>query len=158
MPSITLDALKKEQVTETYLYRDVQFDIADNNNITDVGLFAPGSTTDIDISYDEAAIKNSLINLFSTMPGQKILNPGYGLNLSQFLFIPASETMARMIGNRILEGVEQFEPRVTVENVNVVVDEDAAEYTIDLTLKIPRLSNSSVKFTGILQQPGFSFL
>ena len=92
------------------------------------------------------------------MPGQKLLNPDYGLNISQFLFIPASETMARMIGNRILEGVEHYEPRVTVDNVNVIVDEDTAEYTIDLTLKIPKLSNTSVKFTGILKQPGFSFL
>ena len=158
MPSITLEDLNKEQVTETYLYRDLQLDIVNDNVLLDKGLYREPTTTDIDISYDEGAIKNSLTNLFSTMPGQKLLNPDYGLNISQFLFIPASETMARMIGNRILEGVEHYEPRVTVDNVNVIVDEDTAEYTIDLTLKIPKLSNTSVKFTGILKQPGFSFL
>ena len=158
MPTINLDFLKRPQVEQTYLYRDLTLDIKDNSNLSDVGLFAEPTTTDIEASYDEAAIKNSLLNLFSTMPGQKMLNPDFGLNLSQFLFTPATQAMARMIGNRILEGIERYEPRVSVTNVNVAVFEEQSEYEIDLALKIPKLSNSSVSFAGILKQPGFSFV
>ena len=158
MPIINLDGLKREQVEDTYLYRDIQLDISDNNIQPDVGLFRPTTTTDIALSTDEAAIKNSLINIFSTMPGQKLLNPDFGLNLAQFLFQPVSPTMAFMIGNRILEGLQRYEPRVTVDNVNVFPDEEQSSYEIDLTLKIPKLSNSSMSFAGILKQPGFSSL
>ena len=158
MPTINLDGLKREQVEDTYLYRDIQLDISDNNIQPDVGLFRPTTTTDIALSTDEAAIKNSLINIFSTMPGQKLLNPDFGLNLAQFLFQPVSPTMAFMIGNRILEGLQRYEPRVTVDNVNVFPDEEQSSYEIDLTLKIPKLSNSSMSFAGILKQPGFSSL
>ena len=158
MPIINLDGLKREQAEDTYLYRDIQLDISDNNIQPDVGLFRPTTTTDIALSTDEAAIKNSLINIFSTMPGQKLLNPDFGLNLAQFLFQPVSPTMAFMIGNRILEGLQRYEPRVTVDNVNVFPDEEQSSYEIDLTLKIPKLSNSSMSFAGILKQPGFSSL
>jgi len=157
MPTINLDILNKTDQIEDSLYRDVRLDFKDNDNLTSKGLYAESSTTDIEASYDEAAIKNSLMNLFSTMPGQKLLNPDYGLNISQFLFTAVSSTMARMIGNRIVEGIESYEPRVTVENVNVFPDEDNSLYQIELSIKIPALSNRKVSFTGLLNQPGFSF-
>ena len=157
MPIITLDTFNKQQVENKQLYRDVHLDLKENNILPKEGLFREPTSTDIEHDYDEAAIKNSLRNLFTTMPGQKLLNPDYGLNLAQFLFIPASQTMARMIGNKILEGIETYEQRVKLENVNVKVNEDLGEYKIDMTIKIPKLGNSAVKFTGILAQPGFSF-
>lgn len=157
MPAINLDILNKTGENESSFYRDVTLGFKNNDNLTSVGLYANPTSTDIEASYDEAAIKNSLTNLFSTMPGQKLLNPDFGLNLSQFLFAPVSVTMARMIGNRIVEGIERYEPRVTVENVNVYPDPDEASYQIELSIKIPTLSNRNVSFTGMLQQPGFSF-
>lgn len=158
MPAINLDFLNKQAQVEQYLYRDIQLELKDNDNLSSRGLYAEPSTTDLVASYDEAAIKNSLMNLFSTMPGQKLLTPDYGLNLSQFLFVPVSKTMARMIGNRILEGIQTYEPRVTVVNVNVFANEDASRYDIELSIKIPALSNQNVSFAGILTQPGFTFV
>lgn len=157
MPTLNLDFLNKEQ-EESSVYRDVRLDFKNNDNLSTKGLFAPTTSTDIEASYDESAIKNSLTNLFSTMPGQKLLNPDYGLNLAQFLFAPVSVTMARMIGSRILEGIETYEPRVTVENVNVYPDPDESSYQVELSIKIPALSNRNVSFTGLLTQPGFSMI
>ena len=157
MPAINLDILNKTDQPETSYYRDIRLNFKNNDNLTSKGLYTEPTTTDVEASLDEAAIKNSLMNLFSTMPGQKFLNPDYGLNLAQFLFAPVSVTMARMIGNRILEGIETYEPRVTVENVNVYPDQDESTYHVELSIKIPALSNSNVSFTGLLAQPGFSF-
>ena len=158
MPTINLDFLKKQQVEQTHLYSDLALDLKNNSNLPQAGLFRESTTTDIEASYDEGAIKNSLQNLFTTMPGQKLLNPDYGLNLAQFLFMPATQSMARMIGARVLEGIEKYEPRVSVINVNVKVFEDESEYQIELALKIPKISDSTVSFAGILKQPGFSFV
>jgi phage baseplate assembly protein W len=155
MPTITLDSFSKTRTAESYTYTDLHLDLKENNILTGKGLYREPTSVDIEHDYDEAAIKNSLKNLFTTMPGQKLLNPDYGLNLAQFLFAPASTTMARMIGSRIVEGIEKYENRVSVVNVNVTVNEDLAEYKIDMTLRIPTLSNPSVVFTGILSQSGF---
>ena len=157
MAPINLDILNKTTESEKSFYRDIQLDIEDNDNLPVKGLYNDTMTTDIETSYDEAAIKNSLVNLFSTMPGQKLLNPDYGLNLNQFLFIPISVTMARMIGTKILEGIETYEPRINVSNVNVHPDEDESTYYIELTIKIPSLSNRNISFAGILSQSGINF-
>ena len=55
--------------------------------------------------YDLGAIKNSIKNIFVTFPGQKLLNPTFGLNLMQFLFLPISEVTANLIGQRIVNGI-----------------------------------------------------
>ena len=158
MPTINLNFLKKQQEDKAHLYTDLALDLKNNSNLPQAGLFRESTSTDIEVSHDEAAIKNSLQNLFTTMPGQKLLNPDYGLNLAQFLFMPATTSMARMIGSRLLEGIEKYEPRVSVINVNVRVFEEQSEYQIDLALKIPKISDSTVSFSGILKQPGFSFV
>jgi phage baseplate assembly protein W len=157
MPSIKLDNLTTTREPADHLYKDLSLDLEEETILTG-SLYREKVITDIKSSIDEAAIKNSLSNLFTTMPGQKLLNPDYGLSINQFLFQPLTEDVAEEIGNRILTGIETYEPRVLVKNVNVNLDTVQSQYDIYLTLVIPALSNSTVKFTGILQQPGFEML
>mgnify|MGYP003970871643 CR=1 FL=1 len=157
MPTIKLDNLTTVDNPAEFLFKDLSLDLEENAILTTT-LYRDKTVTDIKASVDEGAIKNSLVNLFTTMPGQKLLNPDYGLSINQFLFLPLTEDTAEEIGHRILKGIETYEPRVTVKNINVNLDVDQSQYQIYLTLTIPALSNSTVKFTGILQQPGFSML
>lgn len=158
MATIKLTSLNKQQISNKYLHRDIALDIRNNNILPERGLYRESTTNDVQASNDEAAIKNSLSNLFNTMPGQKLLNPEYGLNLAQFLFAPVSEPVARSIGEKILDGLRQFEPRVSIININVDPQDNQNQYSIDLALKIPSLSNTSFSISGILKQPGFTFL
>jgi len=145
-----------------YIYRDLHLDIELDesttgesklsNNIIDQTRYK-----DIKKSVNELAIKNSLVNLFNTYPGQKLLNPEYGLNLRQFLFTPVSKIIARQIGETILRGINLYEPRVIVKNIDVVSKPDDQEYEITLTLAIPRLSEVPVSFTGLLSESNFNF-
>jgi phage baseplate assembly protein W len=129
----------------TYQYADLQLD------------FSNPVERDIKADYDEAAIRNSIVNLFNTIPGQNLLNPEYGLNLVQFLFTPASDLNARLIGEKILKQIGIFEPRVTVKNVNVDVDIDNQTYTITLSILILPL-NKSINITGLLDREGYTLL
>ena len=155
MPSIKLDNLGHRDTGQTITYKDLKLDLEAENILTDT-LFRKETVVDIAASTDEGAIKNSLINLFTTMPGQKLLDPAYGLNINQFLFGPLSEDTAEEIGEAIFNGVSFYEPRVTVENVNVNVNDLDQQYEILISLRIPTLSNTTVEFTGILGQTGFN--
>lgn len=108
---------------------------------TDLHLDIQGSPTsftrDIKVDNDLQAIKNSLSNLFSTVPGQKLLDPTYGLNLLQFLFEPVTKTVGTMIGQTILNGIQKYEPRVTILQISVDGDPDQNQYNITLGLQIP---------------------
>jgi phage baseplate assembly protein W len=112
---------------------------------------------DVSVDYDLAAINNSIVNLFNTMPGQNLLNPDYGLNLLQYLFEPASDVIAQLIGDRIFKGIKVYEPRVTISGINVEVNIDEQMYTVTLSMVIPSL-NSNISITGALTKNGFNLL
>jgi len=140
--------------TFTDLKLDIEFDYTRNNEFQ-----KRKEVRDLILNYDYGAVRNSIFNLFNTLPGQKILNPLFGLNLVQYLFQPLDEVTANLIGNKILEGITTFEPRVNIENINVVVDEPNAQYIITLVLSIPTIkTGTSFNISGILSNSGFNFV
>lgn len=91
------------------------------------------------------------------MPGQKILNPVFGINLMGYLFMGISSENARLIGETILLGITKFEPRVEVDNINVYTDFENQEYLIELLLSVPSLNITGLPIKGILAESGYYF-
>jgi phage baseplate assembly protein W len=107
----------KQVQKSTPVYVDVHFDLQSEKSI---GLgYNPANSNDILVDTDIQAVKNSIRNIFSTIPGQKILNPIFGASLEQFLFEPVTQLGANAIGNTILDAINKFEPRVNVLKVYV---------------------------------------
>lgn len=114
-------------------------------------------TNDIECLYDLNAIKKSIFNAFNTTPGQKLLNPYYGLNLSKYLFKPVSEDTGKQISDTIFVGLPQHEPRVKVINVKVVGDPEANQYDISFVIVFPNLNNNNrTTIRGILNRDTFN--
>lgn len=157
MASIKVQSLRKPVDTyQGFTYSDIKMDLAfdyTRNN----ELLKNKEIKDSVNSLDYDAIRNSIYNLFTTVPGQKILNPVFGLNLAQYLFEPVSQNNGYLIGQEIVEGINRFEPRINVDNVNVVVNQDQQEYSITLTISVPRIANSSFRLIGTLSNSGFYF-
>jgi phage baseplate assembly protein W len=112
---------------------------------------------DIVADRDINAIKNSLFNIFTTIPGQKILNPIFGLNLMYFLFSGISTENGKILGETILKGITKFEPRVSVDYINVLTDIENQQYTIDLFISVPTLNIKGISLKGTLAESGFYF-
>jgi phage baseplate assembly protein W len=138
-------------------YRDLYLDLSENTRPSTKTLFSKSTQTDLHASVDEGAVVNSLSNLFNTVPGQKILNPAFGINLTQWLFEPVNEFTAREIGEAIQNGITRFEPRVRLNQVSVISDPENNQYIIKLAILIPSL-NISKTYDAALGQYGFDFL
>jgi phage baseplate assembly protein W len=138
------------------LYKDLLLDVKIDYT-RNTQLLKRREVKDIQISEDISAIKNSLFNLFTTMPGQKILNPVYGLNLTQYLFVQATRQQGRVIGETILKGVSKYEPRITMRKLNVEVDEDNNQYNIFMLIDVPTLNITGVSLKGVLSDSGYYF-
>ena len=153
MASITFSNLKSKTNLDVLkpTYTDLHLDITGTPN---------NGIKDIQVDTDIRAIKNSLSNLFTTMPGQKLLNPAYGLNLMQFLFDPISKVTANLIGQSILRGIKQFEPRIEVVKVRVLGNIDENTYNITLIIRLPDLPNADpITLNSILSQNStFTFI
>ena len=138
------------------LYRDLKLDLK-LNYTENTQLLKKRERKDIQVQEDIGAIKNSLFNLFTTMPGQKILNPTYGLNLLQYLFVPVSTSQAQIIGESILTGVRRFEPRVLLLGVNVETDYDNNQYNVFMSISVPSLNIELISLKGVLSESGYYF-
>jgi hypothetical protein len=138
----SLEKLANSYTQQQHIYQDLTLDIAQNKIVTR-GFPFPVPGKDIEVSLDYAAIRNSLTNLFNTIPGQRFLFPDYGLDLRQFLFLPITRSTARLIGDRIHESVSNYEPRVNIINVNVQSDPDNNKYNISLIMSFPTLNTTN---------------
>ncbi len=109
MATIKFDSLSKPIVSTKHqgVFSDIHLDIVRDTQATN-GYNSKNSLPDVKLDYDLDAIKNSLVNLFNTVPGQNLMIPEFGLNLNQFLFRPISDIDARFIGNTILNGVNTY--------------------------------------------------
>ena len=138
------------------LFNDLRLDL-ETNYTKNTQLLKKKEIKKIQNSENIDAIKNSIFNLFTTMPGQKILNPIYGLNLQQFIFTGLSELNGKLMAETILKGINKYEPRVKVKNVNVEVDYDNNQYNIYLLLNVPALNNTVISLKGTLSESGYYF-
>ena len=68
---------------------------------------------------EEEDIRESLTILLSTMPGERIMQPAYGCRLKAMLFESVNESTVTEIKDVIERAVLFFEPRITLENINV---------------------------------------
>jgi phage baseplate assembly protein W len=155
MANITIRSLaQKPKTNRGYTYSDLKldltFDYLNNNE-----LLKKKQIKDSVNSLDYDAIKNSLISMFTTIPGQKILNPFFGLNLVKYLFEPVSEAIATSIASDITSGIATYEPRVKVKNLLVGYSNENQYYQISIELAIPQINNQSFKLVGTLSNSGF---
>lgn len=153
-----LEEVAKTYTQQNFLFKDLFLDLTKTNSVKP-GTLLPIPGTDIKASFDLAAIRNSLQNLFNTLPGQRFLFPEYGLNIYQFLFLPITEETGSVIAERILKTIERFETRVNVERINVRAEPDQSSYYITLVLTIPIFQQQTTIETQLnIKTQSFIFL
>ena len=158
---IRLDILKDRKNADAYRkfsYADLKLDLDLSSHIPSTPVGVSKNAVDFRLSYDENAIFNSIRNIFNTKKGQKILNLIFGLDLEVFLFDNISRENADIIGKTIYEELPIYEPRITVDSVNVIARPDDNEYEISITIIIPLLDNKAASATGILTEGTFNYI
>jgi len=157
MGKIVLNNLpQSEMKNNSYFYADLHMDLEENYGINSE-LHRKREINDFKVDYDIDAIKNSLRNLFTTAPGDKILNPEYGLDFRKFLFIPATRDIGELLRNEIYTQISRFEPRVKVTNVHIIILEDVNEFDIHIYYNIPALNIHNISMFGSLANSGYIF-
>lgn len=159
MATVNLNSLFKKPVNPNsaikYVYQD--FNIMSMETLYTNNIGAKKVKTDLNVSYDMQAVKNSIANLLSTKKSEKILNPEFGLRLEDYLFEPITETTATAIANEILTAITVFEPRVQVVELQVIPYPDQYQYVINLALRVPTLKQS-LSLQGAIQSDAVTIL
>jgi Bacteriophage baseplate protein W len=80
----------------------------------------------IDTVADDEAVRQSLLMLISTRPGERVMRPEYGCDLHRLVFSPNDDTTAGLAIHFVRQAVERWEPRVEILRVDANRDPDEA--------------------------------
>jgi phage baseplate assembly protein W len=74
----------------------------------------------------DAAIRQSLLLLLSTIPGERVMRPDYGCPLHRLVFSPADATTAGLAIHYVRQAIRRFEPRVEILALSAAPGQAAA--------------------------------
>lgn len=93
---------------------------------------------------EESDIRESLFILLSTKPGERIMHPEYGCNLRSLVFEVINETTLTQIKKAIEKAILYFEPRITLEQIEIeVTDQLEGKVNINLLYTIRKTNTRS---------------
>jgi phage baseplate assembly protein W len=64
-------------------------------------------------------VASSLEILLSTIPGERVMQPRYGCNLSELLFENLDTRLKTLIADKVESSILYYEPRVTLDSVTI---------------------------------------
>ncbi|URC15357.1 baseplate wedge subunit and lysozyme [Paraglaciecola Antarctic GD virus 1] len=91
---------------------------------------------DVIQDIDDFAIRNSMKSLIMTSKGERPFLPLIGCNVKSFLFENASGSTPYAIARSVREVLQNFEPRVIVDKVDVEDDPERNKISIRIFYRI----------------------
>lgn len=82
--------------------------------------FIGGSQKVVSRQEDERLVKNDLLQLLLTAPGERVMMPDFGSPIRRFLFDPLTEEDAAILEAGIKDAIEKYEPRVNATQVLIL--------------------------------------
>ena len=70
------------------------------------------------------SVRQAILLLLTTIPGERVMRPDYGCDLHQLVFSPNDETTAGLAIYYVRRALDQFEPRAEVVRVDAAADPD----------------------------------
>ena len=85
---------------------------------------------------NENAIARSLRNIVFTTPGEKFFNESFGSRITESLFENIDEITATIIVDEIRQSIDNYEPRVEVDDVKAFPNYDNNSFDVTITYDV----------------------
>jgi phage baseplate assembly protein W len=96
------------------------------------------------------AVRQAILLLLSTAPGERVMRPEYGCDLQRLVFSPNDDTTAGLAIHYVRQALERWEPRIELLDLDAARDPARPEMlNISLTYR--------VRATQRAEQLAFSF-
>jgi phage baseplate assembly protein W len=70
----------------------------------------------------EEDIRQAILIIIQTNPGERVMRPDFGTGLNAFVFEPVNPTTMAQVKTRVEDALINWEPRIDVEEVKVTSD------------------------------------
>jgi phage baseplate assembly protein W len=80
----------------------------------------------ISLTRGAADLDSSVRLVLLTAPGERLMRPEFGCRIHELVFEPINANTLGLMRHAVREALVRWEPRVTVEDIDVVVDPEAS--------------------------------
>ena len=154
LDNLKLTSSEEKSLESGYLYKDVKLDLK-STRFGKPQLYSEQTLKDLDELQDGQAVINSVKNILTTTPGQKLLNPTFGLDFRSYLFEPVNTTTSYFLAQFIYSNLGVQEPRVSLEGISIESIEDQNQYNIEIKYSIPKLDINDLSLNATLNKDGY---
>jgi phage baseplate assembly protein W len=93
----------------------------------------------------DESIRQAILLLLSTTPGERVMRPAYGSRLHRLVFAPNDDTTAGLAIHYVRQALQRWEPRVDVLDVDARADPDLSwRLNIELRYRVRASLNTGV--------------
>jgi phage baseplate assembly protein W len=108
-------------------------------------------TNDLIALKNENAIARSVRNIVFTLPGEKFFNENFGSRISRSLFENLDDSSALVIKDEIENSIRNYEPRVSLIDVQVNPDFDNNAFDVIIIYRIVGIDVPAQQLQFVLQ-------
>ena len=87
----------------------------------------------LDWASGAALVRQSILLILDTEPGERVMRPGFGCGLRRFLMEPNTPGTRAAIAREVEASLRMWEPRIEVRSVDVVTTEDPATVLVSVS-------------------------
>lgn len=96
-----------------------------------------------------ASVRQAILMLLSTRPGERVMRPTYGCHLHRLVFSPNDDTTAGLAIHYVRQAIERWEPRIDVLHLDATRSDDqgmpglleiSLDYRVRATVQTERLA------------------
>jgi phage baseplate assembly protein W len=83
-----------------------------------------GLHSELGMVEEAASVRQAILLLLSTAPGERVMRPGYGCDLRRLLFMQNDNTTAGLAIHTVRQALLRWEPRIEIEHIDAGPDPD----------------------------------
>lgn len=85
---------------------------------------------------ERRSIRQGLLLLLTTRPGDRLLRPDYGSDLSRLVFAPNDDNTAGLAIHYVTRAVRRWEPRIEIADCDAGADAERSSLVVTLTYRL----------------------
>jgi len=119
-----------------WLFNGAGFGALATDDGAPVGL-SVGLSGRIDMVEGDDAVRQAIIMLLTTIPGERVVRPDYGCPLHRLMFAPNDATTAGLAIHYVRQAILRFEPRIDIVSMDAHADEmDSSRLIVSLEYQV----------------------
>lgn len=93
-------------------------------------------TNDLAAVKNISAVQQSMVAIISTRKGERPFNPNFGCDIQGSLFENMTDASMFTIEKSVTMAIQQYEPRVKLQNVAITPNYDQNEYIVTISYQL----------------------